>query len=181
MLLKSFQLFVAFFKVGIFGYGGGTALIPLIEEECVDNHMWIADDKFKELIVLTQSVPGVFATKMAAYIGYQTAGILGMLAAVLGIVLPGVALLFLIYGLLLRFKDVGAVQNIIMGVNFGAAGLIAYSIFKVLPERITLSPTHILGLLLAVGVLVGLKFFKLNPFVAIIISAVFGLLFLRLP
>jgi len=181
MLLKSFQLFVAFFKVGIFGYGGGTSLIPLIEEECVDNHMWIADDRFKELIALTQSVPGVFATKMAAYIGYQTAGILGMLAAVVGIVLPGVVVLFLLYGLMLKYKDVAAVKNVLLGIQFGAAGLIAYSIFKVLPDRLTLSPTHTLGILLAVGVLVGLKFFKLNPFVAIILSAVFGLVFLKVP
>jgi chromate transporter len=177
MILNSLRLFVAFFKVGLFGWAGGTALLPLIEYECMTNNPWLTRDQFAELIALANSVPGVFAVKIAGYIGYRVSGILGLFASMAGIILPGLLLLFLAYAILLKYQEAAAVKKILLGIRYGAAGFIAYSIFKVLPYDYPNKRSLVLGLLLTAVVCIALRY-KLNPIIAIISSALFGLVLL---
>jgi chromate transporter len=175
MILDSLRLFLAFFKVGLFGWAGGTALIPLIEYECITNNAWLTREQFAELIAVGSSVPGVFAVKLAGYIGYRISGPLGLLASMTAIILPGLVLLFLVYGLFLKYQEVLVVKKIMLGIKYGAAGFIAYSIFKVLPYDYPDKRTLVLGLFLTATICVALRY-KLNPIIAIISSGLFGLL-----
>lgn len=175
MILTSLKLFVAFFKVGLFGWGGGTALIPLIEYECMTSNAWLTRDQFAELIALSNSVPGVFAVKLAGFIGYRISGILGLLASMIGIIFPGLFLLFVAYSVLMKYQDALLVKKVLLGIKYGAAGFIAYSVFKVLPYDYPNKRTLILGFFLTAAVCIALRY-KLNPIIAIVSSALFGLL-----
>jgi chromate transporter len=172
MILTLFTLFISFVKVGLFGWGGGAALIPLIERECL-RHQWLNPGEFSDLIALSAASPGVFAVKMAAYIGYRQAGVLGSVTGVAGIVLPGVLVLFALFYVAERYQKNVTVQKVILGLKYGAAGFIAYSIFKVLPAAPPTRWTLIIGLLLSAAVFVALRY-GCDPILAIIIAGMLG-------
>lgn len=139
------QLLSAFFRVGLFGYGGGAALFPLIKRECLSaGFLGGSEERLVELFAVTNALPGVTAIKMAAYIGWEEGGLLGAIAAVTGIMTPGVALLFALYGLIVRVQTDPAVsavtkarvEGLLNGLQFAAAGFIAYSLIKVTPLNI---------------------------------------------
>ena len=93
MLLK---LFTTFFKIGLFSFGGGFAMIPLIQSEVIERHKWINSKDFVDMLVLAQSTPGPIAVNTAVFVGYKTAGIAGAVAATLGTVLPSFIVILLL-------------------------------------------------------------------------------------
>ncbi len=93
MLLK---LFTTFFKIGLFSFGGGFAMIPLIQREVIERHKWIDHKDFVDMLVLAQSTPGPIAVNTAVFVGYKTAGIAGAVAATLGTVLPSFIVILLL-------------------------------------------------------------------------------------
>lgn len=93
MLLK---LFTTFFKIGLFSFGGGFAMIPLIQREVIERHKWINSKDFVDMLVLAQSTPGPIAVNTAVFVGYKTAGIAGAVAATLGTVLPSFIVILLL-------------------------------------------------------------------------------------
>lgn len=99
------QLFLAFFIPGILGYGGGPASIPLVENEVVHNYEWLTVNEFSEVLALGNALPGPIATKMAGYIGFAEAGVLGAVVAVFATVAPSLILMIGLLGLLYKFKD----------------------------------------------------------------------------
>jgi chromate transporter len=90
------QLFTTFFKIGIFTFGGGYAMIPLIEREVIDNRKWIDRKDFLDMLVLAQSTPGPIAVNTAVFVGYKTQGVLGAIATTLGTVLPSFIVILLL-------------------------------------------------------------------------------------
>ncbi|UOQ49234.1 chromate transporter [Gracilibacillus caseinilyticus] len=98
--MKHFQIFWAFFKVGILGYGGGPSSIPLVHKEVVDHYKWMDNDEFSDILAIGNTLPGPIATKMAGYIGYRVSGWLGVLNAVISTILPSIiAMIFLLVSL----------------------------------------------------------------------------------
>ena len=93
MLLK---LFTTFFKIGLFSFGGGFAMIPLIQSEVIERHKWINSKDFVDMLVLAQSTPGPIAVNTAVFVGYKTAGVAGAVAATLGTVLPSFIVILLL-------------------------------------------------------------------------------------
>ncbi|WP_257350429.1 chromate transporter [Pseudalkalibacillus decolorationis] len=104
-LKNQLHLFLAFFRVGILGYGGGPSSIPLVHKEVVQKYQWMADDEFGDILALANTLPGPIATKMAGYIGFRVAGITGMLNAVLATILPTIVLIVVLLTSLRTFKD----------------------------------------------------------------------------
>jgi chromate transporter len=102
---KQLQLFYAFFKVGMLGYGGGPSSIPLVHKEVVDQYKWMNDDEFSDVLALANTLPGPIATKMAGYIGYQVAGVFGMLNALLASIIPTIILMIVLLTSLSFIKD----------------------------------------------------------------------------
>ncbi|MBE3102666.1 MAG: chromate transporter, partial [Bacilli bacterium] len=101
----------AFFRIGLLGFGGGPASIPLVHQEVVKKHEWMTDDEFGDTLALANTLPGPIATKMAGYIGYRVAGIWGCLNALIVSVIPTVVLMIAFLGLLQTYKTIPWVQH----------------------------------------------------------------------
>ena len=103
--MKLLHLFYAFLRVGLLGYGGGPSSIPLVHKEVVENYKWMSSDEFADILALGNTLPGPISTKMAGYIGYRVAGILGMLVAIAASVIPTILLMIILLTSLSSFKD----------------------------------------------------------------------------
>ncbi|GAA0413483.1 MAG: chromate transporter [Bacillota bacterium] len=110
------NIFIAFFRVGILGYGGGPSSIPLVHKEVVDNFKWMNDEEFGDLLALGNTLPGPIATKLAGYIGYRVSGVLGMINAVLATILPTIFLMILLLSSLSSIKEYDWVQGMTAAV-----------------------------------------------------------------
>ncbi|MCF6094221.1 chromate transporter [Microaerobacter geothermalis] len=111
------QIFAAFFRVGILGYGGGPSSIPLVHKEVVEKYKWMNEEEFSDVLALGNALPGPIATKMAGYIGYRVAGILGSVVGVLAMVLPTVIIMILLLGFLMSIKNSPRVQGMTNAVR----------------------------------------------------------------
>ncbi|WP_408011824.1 chromate transporter [Pseudalkalibacillus sp. A8] len=107
---------MAFFRVGIFGYGGGPSSIPLVHKEVVDHYGWFTDDEFGDLLALGNTLPGPIATKLAGYIGYRIAGPFGMINAILATILPSILAMIALLTTLSMYKDKAWVQGMTKAV-----------------------------------------------------------------
>ena len=123
------QVFVTFFKIGAFTFGGGYAMIPLIQRETVDNHKWVTEDDILEIIAIAESTPGPIAINSATFVGYRTGGVLGSAAATLGVVLPSFVLIFAISFVLREFQSVVAVQYAFQGIRAGVMALLCKALW----------------------------------------------------
>lgn len=125
------KLFSTFFKIGLFTFGGGYAMIPLIEREVVQRYRWVSDTEFVDLLAIAQSAPGVFAVNISVFIGNKLRGMRGALSAAIGCVLPSVVIILLIALFFSRFRHIEVVNNIFMGIRPVVVALIAVPVFNV--------------------------------------------------
>jgi chromate transporter len=103
--MKQTDIFLAFLRVGLLGYGGGPSSIPLVHKEVVEKYKWMNTDEFSDILALGNALPGPIATKMAGYIGYRVGGILGMVTALIATVIPTIILLVILLTSLNAYKD----------------------------------------------------------------------------
>jgi chromate transporter len=119
-----FTLFWTFFKIGLFTFGGGYAMIPFIHQFGVDKYKWITEDEFMDIITIAESTPGPIAINSATYIGYKVKGIKGSLAATIGVSIPSLVIIILISAFFMQFKENQHVEYAFQGVRIGVAVLI---------------------------------------------------------
>ena len=124
------QFFTTFFKIGLFTFGGGYAMIPMIEAEVVDKHKWLSKEEFLDLIAIAQSCPGVFAINVSTYIGYKLRGKKGAIACTLGTALPSFVIILLVAMFFHQFKDNPVVAAIFRGIRPAVVALIAVPTFN---------------------------------------------------
>jgi len=129
-VVKSVQLFSTFFKIGAFTLGGGYAMIPLVQREVVDRRGWIGEEEFLDLIALAQSAPGIIAVNTAVFVGYKVHGWRGLIASVLGAVLPSFLIILLIATCFTRFRDYPQVEAVFKGIRPAVVALIAAPLYK---------------------------------------------------
>lgn len=118
------ELFFTFVKIGLFTFGGGYAIISMIENNCVEKKAWIIHDEMMDVTVIAESTPGPIAINCATFIGYKKAGFLGALVATLGIVVPSFIVIFLISMFLDNFLEITIVANAFKGIKVGVGLLI---------------------------------------------------------
>lgn len=114
--MKHLQIFLAFFRSGMLGYGGGPSSIPLVHKEVVQKYKWMNDDEFADVLALGNTLPGPINTKMAGYIGYRVAGILGLINAILSSILPTIMLMIVLLTTITSIKDYPRVQGMTAAV-----------------------------------------------------------------
>ena len=165
------QVFWTFFKIGAFTFGGGYAMIPLIQKETVDNHKWITEDDIMEIIAIAESTPGPIAINSATFVGYRTCGVLGAAAATLGVVLPSFVIILAISGVLRQFQDLKAVQYAFNGIRAGVLALL----FKALWTMYKKSPKGWVAYVVMAGAFILTAFVNVSAIFVIIGCAVFGL------
>lgn len=172
---KIVEMFIAFFKIGAFTFGGGYAMIPLIEEEVVNNKKWIDKNEFMDILVVSQSLPGALAVNCSIFLGYKIGGFLGAIMALLAVILPSFFIIIIIAAFFMQFRDNYYVNAAFKGITAAVPMLVlvgAISLSKGLDKNKLTIITIILGL-------IGLIIFKMHPVIVIIISAVYGSIFLR--
>ncbi|MDU4892088.1 MAG: chromate transporter [Clostridium sp.] len=166
-----FKMFLTFFKIGSFTFGGGYAMIPLIEREVVDNNKWISKDEFIDIIAISQSFPGALAINSCTFIGYKIGGIAGGILGLLGVALPSFLIILLIALAFSKFRDMYIVELIFNGINAAVPLLILVglnSLAQVLPKTATNIIIVIITVLLSV-------FLNVSPVYIILLSAVYGI------
>lgn len=119
-----FTLFWTFFKIGLFTFGGGYAMIPFIHRLGVDEHKWITEDEFMNIITIAESTPGPIAINSATYIGHKVKGIKGSLVATIGVSLPSLIIIMLIAAFFMQYKDNQHVEFAFKGIRIGVGVLI---------------------------------------------------------
>ncbi len=123
------KVFATFFKIGAFTFGGGYAMIPLIQKEAVDKHGWVTEDDILDIIAIAESTPGPIAINSATFVGYRACGVLGSVAATLGVVLPSFVLIFAISFVLRQFQEIKAVQYAFQGIRAGVLALLCKALW----------------------------------------------------
>jgi chromate transporter len=124
------DIFVSFFRIGLFTFGGGYAMIPLIEAEVVNKKHWIKKTDFIDMLALAQSAPGVMAINTSIFVGYQLRGVKGAIIASLGSALPSFLIILLIAMFFVDFKDNPVIERIFKGIRPAVVALIAAPLWQ---------------------------------------------------
>ncbi len=167
------KLFFSFFKIGAFTFGGGYAMIPLMQAEIINTHHWLTHSEFMEIIAIAEMTPGPVAINSATFIGFRTAGVLGATIATLGVVLPSFITVLIIAHLLKEFKNSPWIKALFSGIKPAVIGLILIALFS-LGQSTLLEYKAVLICLLTFFLLAKVK---LHPITVIGLSALLGILF----
>lgn len=158
--MKQRQIFIAFFRAGMLGYGGGLSAIPLMHREVVTIYKWMDDEEFSDVLALANTLPGPINTKLSGYIGYRVGGFWGMMNALTATVIPTVILMILLLTTLNAYKDKPWVQGMAKGVLPVAGvmiGVLAWDFIKIAYRSMGWLPTIVLtGISLVVMQLLGI-------------------------
>ena len=146
-----FDLFVSFAKVGVMTFGGGYAMIPILEREIVDKKGWATSEELMDYYAVGQCTPGVIAVNTATFIGQKTAGIPGGIVATLGVVFPSLVIISVIAGILSSFADIPAVKSAFAGIRVCVCVLIVQAVLRLWKKSVVDGFT--LGLYLVIFVL----------------------------
>lgn len=163
------DLFIGLGRANVFGFGGGPAVVPLIEREATQNFHWLTKDEFANALVIGNSLPGPIATKLAAHIGYKVMGIPGATVALLATVLPSAIAMLLLFSLLNMNRDKPFVKGMMQGVKpvvWVLFILLAIDYIKFVGDKQT-------GLI-ATAAFAMLYFFQVQPVVIIVLSMITG-------
>ena len=167
------RIFIAFAKVGLFGYGGGPSMIPLMQEEVVDAHRWLSTEEFVDALAMGNALPGPIATKMSLYVGYKLAGMPGALAGLMGVVVPSAALMLVLALFFFQFKDHPKVQATLIAVRPAVVALLALVVYDIFPKSVKGWDTA----LIAGVTFIAVAFLKIHPALAILAAAIVGVIF----
>lgn len=167
------QLFKTFFLIGAFTFGGGVAMIPIIEKEVVDNHKWLSQEEFLDALAISQSSPGVLAANISTYIGHRLMGFPGAVVSCLGAVLPSFLIITVIATFFMDFRDHPVAEKLFMGIRPAVAGLIGSAVF-VMTRRMQM---NLIKALTIIGVAILVGWFGMNPILFLIGGGVVSVLY----
>lgn len=166
------ELFLTFLKIGAFTFGGGHAMIPLIQKETVEKKGWISDDDIFDVVAIAESTPGPVAVNSATFVGYKTAGFFGALAATVGVVLPSFAIILIISGVLREFRENTVVRYAFFGIGAGVLALILKALFNMYKQ----CPKSIVSYVLMALSFIAVAFFDVNVIIVMIACAICGII-----
>ncbi|MBM7835453.1 chromate transporter [Clostridium sardiniense] len=167
------QLFFTFLKIGTFSFGGGYAMIPFIQREIIENHHWINNNVFMDIIGISQMTPGPIAINSATFVGYKVSGVLGSIAATLGVVTMSFILVSIASKAMEKFKESKVLRGALLGMRPVLIALIIQAFFDLAKDAYIDIKSVIITLI--IGTLLLSK--KVHPIIAIIISGILGIIF----
>jgi len=169
------KILIVFMKIGLFSYGGGNAILPLINQEVVINNMWLKPSEFTDLVAISQVTPGPIAINAATYIGYKVGGFGGSVIASLGIVMPTFILMLLLTGMFYKYKQNKYVKNALSGILPATVGLMASAAVMVSYG----SFIDFKSVLICAGVFAAAYKYSVDPIKLIIVSGILGFILYR--
>jgi chromate transporter len=171
------SLFTAFMRIGAFTFGGGYAMLPMLERECVEKHGWVTHDELLDYFAIGQCTPGVIAVNTATFVGKKERGIGGALAATAGVVLPSFIIITVLTALLANFAEITWVKYALHGIRVAVGVLILNTVIKLVREKIKDTIGYILCilafLLVALPQTLGAGF-RISPVFVVIGAALVG-------
>ena len=177
------ELFLTFAKIGLFTFGGGYAMISMIEDICVSKKQWITHDEMMDITVIAESTPGPIAINCATYVGYKQQGIPGSILATLGLVMPSFVVIYLISSVLDNFLEISIIAHAFRGIKIGVGVLIlrvAITMLKKMPRKPL--PRIIAGVSFALVLLGNFLCLKLSSITLMLLAGAVSLgIFMRNP
>ena len=181
------QLFYTFFQIGLFGFGGGYAMLSLIQGEVVTKYAWLSSSEFTDIVAISQMTPGPIGINSATYVGYtavvnagysHTIGILGSVIATFSVVLPSFILMILISRFFLKYQKHPAVAAVFSGLRPGVVGLLAAAALVLMNEENFGQDTYQITIssILFLTVFIASYKYKANPILLIVLCGAVGLL-----
>ena len=172
------ELFLTFAKIGLFTFGGGYAMISMIENACVEKKKWISHDDMMNITVIAESTPGPIAINCATFVGYKQRGLIGAIVATMGIVFPSFAIIYLIAILMDDFLEITVIANAFKGIKLAVGILILDAALKMI-QKMQRKPIPIVIMVCAATLMMITNIFSLklsiSPIMLIIISVVLGI------
>ena len=192
MILLYLKLFWTFFQIGLFGFGGGYAMISMIQGEVVGRHHWMTNGEFTDIVAISQSTPGPIGINSATYVGYTSLikagytpiwGALGSLIATFAVVLPSLILMLAISRFFMKYKNHPAVEHTFMGLRPAVIGLLAAaSLLLMNAENFSTPGQNPWQFFISVGLFlfafIGQQVYKMNPILLLVLCGLSGLLLL---
>jgi chromate transporter len=175
-------LFISFAKVGVFGFGGGPSMIPLIQEEVVGARKWLTKEQFLDAFAFGNALPGPIATKLAGHVGYRVSGWLGAIVALLALTVPTILAMIALAAFYLRYQDHPAVVAFLRGVRPMVIALLAVVVWGFAPNALGRPPQWARNWtlwLLAAGAFVLSVSYGVHPALLIVAGGLIGMFFLR--
>ena len=188
------KLFWTFFKIGLFGFGGGYGMLSLIQNEVVENHQWITNSEFTDIVAVSQMTPGPIGINSATYVGFKaienagmsrTEAVCGSLLASFSVMLPSFILMLLISAFFMHYKDHNSVQTVLKWLRPVVVGMLAAAVLLLLnEENLGGFQRDNLQLYVSIGLFalafVATYFWKIGPIKVILLAGLFGGLFYSL-
>ena len=166
------DLFLTFAKVGVMTFGGGYAMLPILQREVVDKKGWATEEELMDYFAIGQCTPGVIAVNTATFIGHKYKGILGGVIATLGVVFPSLIIISLLAGVIEAFSHLVWVQHAFGGIRVCVCVLILNAVVKLFKKAIVDRVTFVIFLIVALGS----YFTPLSPVVFVLLAAIAGIL-----
>lgn len=165
------NIFATYIKIGFMAFGGGYAMLPILEKEFVEKRQWITDDQLMEDFALAGSLPGIIAVNTATFLGYRLKGVKGGIAAALGVIIPSILIITVIAAFFQNFASIPWVQSIFRGLNVAIIVLLISAVIKMWKRGIKDVITFLIfGLTVAAYLVTGF-----NPVIFVIAGAIIGL------
>ena len=166
------ELFLTFAKMGVMTFGGGMAMLPILQREVVDNKHWVTEEELVDYYAIGQCTPGIIAVNTATFIGQKKGGVIGGILATLGVVFPSLIIISLLAGLITNFSYLAWVKNAFAGIQVCVCVLIFNAVVKLLKKSVVDKPTAAIFVL----VLAGGVFLNVSPVWFVILAALVGIL-----
>lgn len=166
------DIFITFFKIGLFSFGGGYAMLPLIQREVVSLHNWVSAKEFIDIVAISQITPGPISINSATYIGCKTAGVFGSTVATLGVITPSIIIMIIISRFFIRFKNNKYMENAFLGLRPATIGLIAAAAILVAYD----SFIDLKSVIIFIAAFLLSYRYKLDPILLTVLAAVAGII-----
>lgn len=165
------NLFTTFFKIGLFTFGGGYAMISLIQEEVVKKNKWLSSKEMSDIITIGESTPGPISINTSTFVGYKVNGLVGAFCATLGLVLPSFLIVLVLASVLQKLQESTIFQNAFLGIRACVVALIIKALINMYKE----CPKNILSYIIILLSLIAVSIFNINAVLVIIISCFVGI------
>ena len=165
------ELFISFARVGVLTFGGGYAMLPMLQRELVNKRKWVTEEEILDYFAIGQCTPGVIAVNTATFVGKKRKGVLGAICATLGIVFPSLVIITILAAFLSNFAELAVVKNAFAAIRVCVCVLVVNSVRKLLKKTVIDVPTGIIFALVVICTTV----FRISPVIYVLISAIAGI------
>ena len=160
------ELWSTFARIGLFTFGGGYAMLPLLQREVVDNKEWVTEEELLDYYAIGQSTPGIIAVNTATFVGHKHKGVVGAISATLGLITPSIIIIVLLASLLDQFMDLPIIQHAFAGIRVAVCALVSVSIYRLAQKGVVDGFT----LVWMIATFLGTAFFNISPIIVVVLS-----------